>query len=81
MDLFGTILRMRYTGGSAMLQFFWNRSSSATNHRGPLDHPSLLMMTSDQLADLPLTPEWPHAFKLGEYASESLANEKIRLCG
>lgn len=63
-----------------MLQFFWNAKATEIPAADPLDHPALRAMTSDQLADLPLTPDWPHASKPEEDASVSLANRRTRLC-
>lgn len=43
-----------------MFQFFWRVFVVPSPRADPLDHPQLQDMSPNELADLPLTPEWPY---------------------
>jgi hypothetical protein len=50
------------SGGPKMFKLFWKTGTTvARAGRDALDHPQLRNMTPDELADLPLTPDWPYA--------------------
>ncbi|MBL0934925.1 MAG: hypothetical protein IBJ07_09255 [Rhizobiaceae bacterium] len=61
-----------------MLKFFWKGVQSGVRSHDPLDHPAIRAMSLDEIADLPMTPDWPH----GESRTYSApARDKRRLCG
>jgi hypothetical protein len=45
-----------------MFKFFWicHREPASND---PLAHPAIRAMSLDQIADLPMTPDWPHGGK------------------
>ncbi|MCO6387712.1 hypothetical protein [Aliihoeflea sp. 40Bstr573] len=44
-----------------MLKFFWRKVEIAPRLDDPLAHSAIRAMSLDEIADLPLTPQWPHA--------------------
>jgi hypothetical protein len=44
-----------------MLKFFWRKGQSGRPSHDPLDHPAIRAMSLDEIADLPMTPHWPHS--------------------
>lgn len=43
-----------------MLKFFWRNHQSDPSFDDPLDHPVIRAMSLDEIADLPMTPDWPY---------------------
>jgi hypothetical protein len=59
-----------------MFKFFLKRCREPSPD-DPLAHPAIQAMSLDEIADLPLTPQWPHGSRRTFTPSWCLAERKL----